>query len=342
MLAQITERPGRSFLVLAASFVIVIAGMKAATSILVPLLIAAFLAIVCDQPVEWLHRVRVPRPLALLIVIAAVTLIIAVSMAFVGASVGRLIAELPKYETKIEAQKAGFVEWMQGHNITGITEEDLTFFDPGTGIRLFGAILSSLSSLLSNAFMILLLLAFLLVEISVFPKKLERIIGADARRQTENVVTSVRQYVGMKMVISLATGAIITLWLRLLNVDYPFLWGTIAFLLNFIPNVGSLMAAIPAVGFVLLEQDFTQALWAGLAYVVVNIVLGSIVEPRVLGEGLGLSGIVVLVSLVFWGWVLGPIGMLLAVPLTMTAKIVFEASEETRWLAELMGPEPIK
>jgi AI-2 transport protein TqsA len=333
-----SDRSPAGYLVSAAAIVIVIAGMRAATSILVPFLIAVFLAIVCAQLVDWLQRARIPRPAALAIVIATVTLAVFLSMVFVGASVGQLVRELPKYETKIADQKSELVGWLNRHGMTSITVQQLKFFDPGTGISLFASVLSGLSSVLSNAFTILLLWAFLLPGVSKFPEKLQRAAGAEVTQRMEGIISSIRQYVGMKAVISIATGALIAMWLRILGVGYPFLWGIIALVLNFVPNIGSLMAAVPAVVFVLIQQGPTAAMCAAAGYLVVNGVLGNVVEPRVMGHGLGMSAFVILASLVFWGWVLGPVGMLLAVPLTMTAKIILESSDETRWLAALMGP----
>jgi predicted PurR-regulated permease PerM len=125
----------------------------------------------------------------------------------------------------------------------------------------------------------------------------------------------------------------------MLGVDYPVLWGVIAFMLNFVPNIGSVIAAIPAVLMALIQFGYVSAGWVALVYVVVNGVYGNLVEPKLMGRSLGLSTLVVFLSLVFWGWLLGPVGMFLSVPLTMTMKIAFEASDESRWLAVLLGSE---
>ena len=108
-------------------------------------------------------------------------------------------------------------------------------------------------------------------------------------------------------------------------------------MLNYVPNIGSIIAAIPAVLLSFIQLDMVHALFAALGYAVVNVVIGSIIEPRVMGRGMGLSTLVVFLSLVFWGWVLGPVGMLLSVPLTMILKIALEHNEDTQWIAVLLG-----
>ena len=135
----------------------------------------------------------------------------------------------------------------------------------------------------------------------------------------------------------MAPGVAVWLWLWLLGVDYPILWSLLAFLLNYVPNIGSIIAAVPAVLLALVQLGPGSALWAAAGYLATNVVFGNILEPRFMGRGVGLSPLVVFLSLIFWGWVLGPVGMFLSVPLTITAKIALAASDDTRWAAVLLG-----
>jgi predicted PurR-regulated permease PerM len=151
---------------------------------------------------------------------------------------------------------------------------------------------------------------------------------------------SVNRYLALKTLFSLLTGVAIWIWLSILGVDFSLLWGLVAFLLNFVPNIGSIIAAIPAVLLALIQLGMGSALLASLGYVVVNVVVGSIIEPKFMGRGLGLSTLVVFLSLVFWGWVLGPVGMVLSVPLTMIVKIALESHEDTSWIAIILGSAP--
>jgi predicted PurR-regulated permease PerM len=137
--------------------------------------------------------------------------------------------------------------------------------------------------------------------------------------------------------MSLLTGALILGWLWFLGLEYFVMWGLLAFMLNYIPTLGSILAAIPAVLLALVQLSVGEAATVGLGFIVVNFAIGNILEPRVMGKGLDLSPLVVFLSLVFWGWVLGSIGMLLSIPLTMTVKIALESFEDTRWIGIMMG-----
>ena len=144
----------------------------------------------------------------------------------------------------------------------------------------------------------------------------------------------------LKTVLSLLTGVLVAALNALLGVDYPVLWGLLAFFFNFVPNIGSIIAAVPAVLLALIQTDLTTTLLTAAGYVIINVGIGNFLEPRVMGRGLGLSTLVVFLSLVFWGWVLGPIGMLLSVPLTMIVKVTLENFEQTHWIAVLLSANP--
>ena len=150
---------------------------------------------------------------------------------------------------------------------------------------------------------------------------------------------SIRHYLSIKTYVSIITGLIIWIWLYLIGVQYAVLWGLIAFLLNYIPNIGSLLAAIPTLLFSLIQLGFEGMIWIGICYLVVNTVMGSIVEPKVMGKGLGLSTLVVFLALIIWGFILGPVGMFLSIPLTITIKIILEQNKKTKWMAVMLGTE---
>jgi predicted PurR-regulated permease PerM len=188
--------------------------------------------------------------------------------------------------------------------------------------------------------LILLTVVFILLEASSFPAKLRASAGDPeaTMKGFGKFIGTVQKYMAIKTWISLATGGTIAIWLSVIGVDYPLLWGLLAFLFNYVPNIGSIIAAVPAVLLAFVQLGGGHAAFTALGFLVANIVMGNVVEPRVMGKGLGLSTLVVFLSLVFWGWVLGLVGMLLAVPLTMTVKIALESNEETRHIAVLLGP----
>ena len=209
-------------------------------------------------------------------------------------------------------------------------------------MRLAARMLSGLGAVLTNSFLIIITMVFILLEASSFQAKLQKAFGdvSDTMSKYQSFADGVKRYMMIKALVSFGTGLVVALWLMVLGVDFPLLWGLLAFLLNFVPNIGSIIAAVPAVLVAYLQLGVSQAVLAAVGYLVVNLVAGNVIEPRYMGRGLGLSTLVVFLSLVFWGWVFGPVGMVLSVPLTMTVKLALEGNEGGRWLAVMLGPEP--
>lgn len=340
-MSQAIKRPMVPFLVPLAAFVVIVAGMRAAQPLLIPFLLAAFIAVISAPPLFWLQRKGVPTILAILIVLLVVIVIGFMMMTLVGTSLNDFSQSLPTLEARVRAQAASILTWLTGLGVKISEQELLEAFNPAAAMNLVASMLNGLRGVLTNSFLILLTVIFILLEASSFPAKLHAVSDsvhtslAGFDKFTENV----QRYMAIKTIVSLATGVAIAIWLAVIGVDYPLLWGLLAFLFNYVPNVGSILAAFPAILFALIQLGVGAALWSGLGYLVVNIVMGQVIEPRFMGRGLGLSTLVVFVSLVFWGWVLGPVGMFLSVPLTMTVKIALESNNETRWIAILLGPE---
>ncbi|HOP41148.1 MAG TPA: AI-2E family transporter, partial [Geobacteraceae bacterium] len=247
--------------------------------------------------------------------------------------------DMPEYQRRLQDKLASFLAWLDAKGLDVAEEKLVEIFDPGVGLQLVTRIVTSLGNVLTNGFLILLTVIFILLEAASFSEKIGMFLE-DPERSFKRLTlffTNIQRYMAIKTVISIATGAAIAVWLAVIGVDYALLWGIIAFLFNYIPNIGSILAALPAVVLALIQLGASEAMLATVGYLVVNMVVGNIIEPRVMGRGLGLSTLVVFLSLVFWGWVFGPVGMLLSVPLTMTVKIALDGSEETRWIAVLLG-----
>ena len=200
-------------------------------------------------------------------------------------------------------------------------------------------ILRQVGSVLTKAFLVVLTVVFMLLEGFRLRSKLTRALGQSEKTWTDfkTFAKSVQTYLAIKTVTSLATGLAAGLWVWILGVDYPVFWGLLAFLFNYIPNIGSIIAAIPAVLMAIVQYGGTTGLLVALGYLAINVVIGSFIEPQFMGDGVGLSPLIVLMSLVFWGWLLGGIGMLLSTPLTISVKIALENYPETRWIATLIG-----
>ena len=331
----------QSVLLAAAAFVVVVAGLKAAQALVNPFLLAVFIAVISTPFIFWLESRGLARGLALLVVILVVVGVLLGLSVIVGASVNDFTNDLPRYTERLKGQFGALVATLEGLGIelpqdrAGVLDQ----VSPAWALKLAGDVFNSFGVVLANAFLILLTVVFILLEASSFSGKL-RAIARDAhltRTSIDAFTGTVRRYLAIKSLMSLGTGAAVWLWLTILGVDYPILWGLLAFLLNYVPNIGSIIAAVPAVLLALVQLGPAAAAWSAAGYLAINVLFGSVLEPRFMGRGVGLSALVVFLSLVFWGWVLGPVGMFLSVPLTITAKIALAASDETRWAAVLLG-----
>ena len=327
-------------LVTVAAFIVVVAGMRAAVDILIPFLLAIFIAIIAAPPLFWLQRKKLPTWLSLLTVITGLLLIIFLVALLLGTSIRDFSRNLPLYEAKLSQQITTMSAWLEkmGVDTSGLALKEM--LNPGAAMKVVGVALNSLSKVLTNGFLILMTVIFMLLEASGIPAKLRTMLGdpKHSLASFDTFLNNVKQYMVIKTVVSLITGVLVAVWLLILGVDYPILWGVLAFFLNYVPNIGSIIAAIPAVLLAVIQLGLFKAALTAIGYVGVNLVMGNVVEPRFMGKGLGLSTLVVFLSLLFWGWILGPVGMLLSVPLTITAKIALDSREDTRWLSVLLGP----
>ncbi len=327
-------------LISAAAFVLVVAGMQAAATLLVPFLLAAFIAIICLPILNALTARHIPASLAVLMITLLIVLIGLLLAAFVGSSLSDFSQNLPLYQQRLKLLTAESLHWLATMGINISSQSMLDTLDPSAAMGMAGKLLSGLGNALANTFLIVLTVIFLLIEATALPHKWAA-MGNDApsARHFETFVASVSSYFSIKTWVSLATGVFIAIWLAVIGVDYPLLWGLVAFLFNFVPNIGSIIAAVPAILLALVQLGGGDALLAGLGYLIANVIMGNVIEPKFMGRGVGLSTLVVFLSLVFWGWILGPVGMLLSVPLTMIVKLALESKQETQWLAILLGPD---
>jgi len=329
------------WLLMLASFVIVIAGLKAAQTLLAPFLIALFIAVACWPAMAFLLRHRVPASAAIALIALVLLGIVSALAAFLGRTGAQFAQRLPQYRASLRERLDAVLAWFDAHGFvlhtTGLAEA----LDPAAALRLAADLLAGFGSALASTFMIVLTVVFLLGEFAALPHKW-RLLGKHAPdpRHVERALASVHRYLVIKGWISLITGGLVAAWLAVLGVDFPLLWGLVAVLLNFVPNIGSIIAAVPPVLLAVVQFSWWHALAVAAGYLVVNLLMGNVLEPRYLGRGVGLSTLVVFLSLVFWGWVLGPVGMLLSAPLTMIVKIALEVDERTRWIAVLLGPDP--
>lgn len=330
--------PGTRVLTTLAALVIVVVGLRHAQALLAPLIFSAFLAILSAPVVFWLRARRVPEFIAIAAVVLGVMGAMLGLASIVGGSINRFADSVPRYQTGLQERAAGLVRLLERLGLELSYEHLSQIVDPGAAIGLARTVLTQFASVLSNAVLVVLTMVFMLFEVGDLPGKLRRAVGderADLGRFAA-VARDVNRYIAIKTYVSIATGLLVGTLMAIVGIDFPALWGLLAFLLNYVPNIGSIIAAVPPTLLAIVQFGFGRAgLVAGI-FVVVNTVLGNLVEPRLMGRHLGLSTLVVFLSLVFWGWVWGPLGMLLSVPLTMVVKILLEHNAQFRWIAVLM------
>jgi predicted PurR-regulated permease PerM len=327
-------------MLLCACFVVIVAGMRAAASILVPFLLALFTAvIVTPWYINLQQKAGLPGWAALLILAVLLVMLGGVCLIVLGTSLTAFASDLTTYQQGLESYTDRADAWLTARGVEDSEEFLLTAVDPQAAMRLVGRTVMNLSDLLGTTFVIILIVVFFLLEATLLPRKLRSLPEIDDATwdQLRAMADNVRRYVSLKTIISLCTGALVTVLLWLLGVDNALVMGLLAFMLNFIPSIGSIIAAIPGVLLALLDRGVGIAVWTGVGYLAINVLIGSIIEPRILGKGLGLSPLIVVATMILWAWVLGPVGMLLAVPLTIVVKIALESMDETRSIAIFMG-----
>lgn len=332
-------KTGSSIWLNLASLVVIMAGLRAAETVVVPLLVAIFLAVISFPLVDWLCARRIPLALAVTIVLLAAVLMLGGLGLVVSQSVQSFTANLPGYEAKLTAQVSTLRDWMGSSGFEGPFPAVSEIIDTSSIVKVTGALVAGLGLLLTNTILILLCYVFLLLEAHSLPQRLQRAFGEGSSTITDlsQMAAKMKHYLALKALMSIGTGVPVWLFLWAMGVDYPVLWGLLTFLLNFIPNLGSVIAAVPPSLLALVQFGPVPALIVAGFFILVNTVVGNIIEPRVMGQGLGLSTFIVFVALVFWGWALGTVGMFLAVPLTIMVQLVLASSHETRRFAILLG-----
>jgi len=318
-----------------AAIFIIIASIKLSRPIILPLLIALFVSITLSLPISYLVLKKMNRNLATFIVLVVFGASIYLIGEIIGVKSSEFVSNIPQYK-ELLSQK------LSGTDLGDFIDE--TIIGGNDKNKVMGFVLSTLAAVqkvIGQVVFIALLTIFMIFELDVFPIKFKAIFGRKGKKGAEAnlrlITLNITRYLGIKTISSSATAILIYISLKIIGVDYAVLWAMLAFLFNFIPNIGSMIAAIPALLFAWVQLGNTGFLWAGIAYLVVNMIIGSIIEPRILGKGMGLSTFVVFLSLVFWGWVLGPVGFFLSVPLTMVLKIILYSNESSKYFGILLG-----
>jgi predicted PurR-regulated permease PerM len=336
-----TFSPPARGLILAGAFALVVVLLESAAAILAPLLLAVFIAIVSTPALTWMRRKGVPKWIGLSLI------------AFILLDIGSLVALLatgalegfrdsfPTYQQRFLMLSEELGQWLEGVGMSNSTEAVTDLLDPNQVSRAVSLILSNASGIFATGFLVLLATIFILLEAPGFPAKLRAAfdITAEGEARIGRLLEAINRYMRIKSLTSLGTAACVWLLLTWLGIDFAILWALIAFFFNFIPVVGNILMMVPAVLLALVQVGLGTAVTVAAGYLIINTAIGNVIEPRIMGKGLGVSTLVVFVSLLFWGWLFGTVGMFLAVPLTAATVIALEASPHTRPLAILLGPE---
>ena len=326
-------------LLVSAALIIVLAGLKIATNIVVPFLLSIFIAIICNPLIVKASQYKIPKPIAIVGIIATILLLVLSLGGLVAQSARELSQLLPEYKAQLNDQFVWLTSKLAEYNIKISSDVLVEYLDPSAAMGVAASMLSGFGGVMANLLLIIITVIFMLFEAPSLPKKIHLALDDPDMKlnQIDRFLDSVNNYLAIKTLVSIATGVCVSLMLWLFGLEFYLLWGVLAFLLNYIPNIGSMIAAIPAVSLALLQLGVAPAGAIGLGYITINMVMGNVIEPRYLGKGLGLSTLVVFLSLIFWGWLFGTVGMLLSVPLTMIMKIALENSEEGRWFSVLLS-----
>ncbi|MBE0492794.1 MAG: AI-2E family transporter [Thiomicrospira sp.] len=339
------ENKGVFWLVGLASVIVIVAGLKAAEAITIPIMLALFIAIISTPFLRMMTTRGVPSYLAVVIVLFVLIVFGGLLAMVVSHSIDSFISQMPHYQMRLQIMLNSLLPLFETLNLPVTREMLMEHVNPSNVMGTIGRALSAVGSVLTNVFLVVFIVIFILMEEATFPRKI-RAAMPDAQftlDTTSGFMARVNKYLLIKTIISFVTGALVTTWLYFMGVDFPILWGLVAMLMNFIPNVGSLIAALPAVLLAMVQLGFGDAALVALGYLAINVVMGNLLEPKFMGKGLGLSPLVVFLSLLVWGWLFGPVGMFLSIPLTMIVKIALEQYETTRWIAIMLSndaPEP--
>jgi len=328
--------PGVRFWVIITGIIVTFTAIKQMSHIVNMLLLAAFLTAVSLAPLEWLRKKGVSKTIANIVIILSVVVIVWLLGVILNAAVHSFMNKLPTYQEKFQSFWNSAVAYLAGHNLIDEPTGTGGGFFHGKVLTMAAPVASGFGSVLSGIVIVFIFFVFLITESEQFTMKLAY-VSRDSSKQATLVIKQLRNYFGIKTLTSFTTGSFVAIALYIIGVEFAVLWGFLAFILNYIPSIGSFIAAIPAVLLAFILKGPTSGVITILVYLVINTVIGNVVEPQLMGRNLGISPFVVFFSMIFFGFILGPVGMLIATPLTIIIKIVLDSREVTRGLGIMLG-----
>jgi AI-2 transport protein TqsA len=327
-------------LLVAACLVVIAAGLRVAAEVLVPVVIAAFLTVLLTPLVRTLRRLRVPPLVGIPLVVMTCVGVLALIVGVVGQSVNALVTSAPHYHQRFVELTHSLDVWLRDHRVAVSQQRLMAALRPDTVLPLVGRTLSQVAVVLSHTLLVLILVVFLLFDAVDLPERMKGALGrsgVDLSRWSR-IAAEVKEYLVIKTYLCLFTGLVTWIVLFATGIDFAPLWALLAVLLAYVPNIGPFIATAPPVLLALLQVGPGRMIIVLGLLSTVYLVIGNVIEPQLLGRRLGLSAFSVFVALIFWGWIWGPAGMLLSVPLMVVLKILLENSPTYGWLALLLEP----
>jgi predicted PurR-regulated permease PerM len=331
----------QALMVLAAAAVVALS-IKWAAPVVAPFLVAACIAIAVQPIFRWVHDSRVPDFAAVVISLFVVISLLAGVAALLVVALANLSGSAAQYVSSLHQIQVQATVWLEAHHQHALAQSIFHSRLDGLLQEATTYVVMGLPTAISAVATVLLLIVFMLLEVTTMPKRVREAMGWSSSTFSDfsRTLGEIQRYLSVKTATSAATGLCCGLWCWACGVPNPALWGLVTFALHYIPTIGSLVAAMPPVLIALTTFGLGRAGAVAAGFAVANIVIGNIIEPNALGRSLSLSPLIVLVSMFAWGWLLGPIGALLSVPLTLIAKIVLWNTSDLHWVAVLLGPTP--
>ncbi|MBL1075959.1 AI-2E family transporter [Nocardia sp. 2] len=332
---------GLIVLLAAAAGVVAIAGMKLSAGMLGPIFLALMLTVAVQPIQSWAQRRGLPPWLGMVGAVIAVVVIIFGIVGMLAVSIAQLATILPGYADKLQDLLAGVRDLLKQFGVGGKPiQEMLSNIDMGKLVSLLETLLSGTLGVFSNLLFILALVLFMAVDGMTIGRKLE--IISSVRPDIGYALTTFAEGTRKYLVVSTVFGFIVAvldggaLWL--MGIQLPVLWALLSFITNYIPNVGFVIGLVPPALLALLSEGPRAMLWVIVVYSVLNFVIQSIIQPKFVGDAVGLNVTITFLSLVFWTWILGALGAILAVPLTLLLKaMLLDIDPATRWVNVLIG-----
>ena len=326
-------------LIFFSTFAILVVVSKWASELIVPILISFMATILLNPIVKRLQKKGIPRGVSLLIVATILIILLTLFVVFIGSEINKFIANLSVYKEQINSFVKSIPEFANRYGVSINLSEIQNLIHIQKVLSFFKGMLLQFGNQFSNILLILFSTFFMIMDLAYMDAKLKKVLNNNQihLNNLKELFKKIDRYFLIMAKVSLLTAIAVYIILTIYKIEYALLWATLAFLLNFIPVIGSIIAAIPPIVLSLIEQKWGVSLWLIIWYLAINTVIGNIIQPAMLGKGLGLSAFSVFWSMVFWGWIFGPAGMIMSVPLTMIVQSWLMLYPQTYWIGLMLS-----